>query len=85
MRLLTDKLVQEIAIAIDNIHQNYQEQIEKIIHSATKKLQEVKQDVNINREKIDELNKSHQKIQKILNYKSHNYLSVIYFFDCLLL
>lgn len=65
VRFLTDNLVQEIAIALDGINQDYQEQITNIIQSATKKLQEIKQDINTEREKIDELKKSHQKIQKI--------------------
>lgn len=67
IRFLVDKVTQDIAISLDNISQDYQEQIDSIIQEASKKLQKVKQEIIEDKEKIDELKKTHLKLQKILD------------------
>ena len=67
IRFLVDKVIQDIAIALDEIDRNYQEQIDSITQEASKRLQQVKQEIIHDREKIDELKKTHLKLQKILD------------------
>ena len=67
IRFLVDKVAQDIAISLDNINQNYQEQIDIITQEASQKLQQIKQETASDREKIDELKKTHLKLQKILD------------------
>ena len=67
IRFLVDKVIQDIAIALDEIERNYQEKIDSITQEASKKLQQVKQEIIRDKENIDELKKTHLKLQKILD------------------
>ena len=67
IRFLVDKVIQDIAIALDKIDRDYQEQIDSIAREAAQKLQQVKQENFRDKEKIDELKKTHLKLQKILD------------------
>lgn len=67
IRFLVDKVTQDIAIALDKIDRDYQEQIDSITQEASQKLQQIKQEIARDREKIDELKKTHLKLQKILD------------------
>jgi hypothetical protein len=66
IRLLADKIVQDIAISLDDLNQDYQEQIENITQQATIKLNQIKQENAQNKEQIEELKQTHLKIQTIL-------------------
>ena len=65
VRFLADKTIQNIAIALDDISQDYQEQIDNITQIANKQLQLVKQDISLDKEQIEELKRVQTKIQKI--------------------
>ena len=65
VRFLTDKMIQDIAIALDEIDRDYQEQIDIIIATTNQKLQETKQKINGNKERIETLKKVHSEIKKI--------------------
>jgi hypothetical protein len=66
IRLLADKIIQDIAIALDDFNQEYQEQIENITQQATVKLNQIKQENTQNKEQIEELKQTHLKIQTML-------------------
>ena len=66
IRFLSDKATQEIAIALDNIAQSYQEQIESITSQASQELHHIKQANQKTREQIDRLKQDQRKIQSIL-------------------
>ena len=65
VRFLADKTAQSIAIALDKIDRDYQDRIDNIIQIANQQLQAVKQDINLDKEQIDELKRVHLRIQKI--------------------
>lgn len=67
IRFLVDKVIQDIAIALDKVDRDYQEQIDSITKESSKKLQQIKQDIFRDKETIDELKKTHLKLQKILD------------------
>ena len=67
VRSLSEKINQEIAIALDNLGQNYQDQVEAIVQQADRQLQEIKHANYQTKEKIAQLKQDQQKLQSILD------------------
>jgi hypothetical protein len=67
IRLLADKIVQDITIALDDLNQDYQEQIENITQQAAIKLNQIKQENARTKEQITEVKQTHLKIQTMLS------------------
>ncbi len=67
VRSLSEKASQEIAIALDNLGQHYQEQVEAIVRQADQKLQEIKHANYQAKETIEQLKQDQQKLNSIFN------------------
>ena len=65
VRFLTDKIIQDIAIALDNIDREYLEQIDIIVTTANQKLQEIKQQINCHKEHLETLKTTHRELKEI--------------------
>ena len=67
VRSLSEKINQEIAIALDNLGQNYQDQVEAIVQQADRQLHEIKHANYQTKETIEKLKQDQQKLQSILD------------------
>lgn len=71
VRLLIERFVQDLIINLDDENQRYKQQVDEIVTAANLKLDEVKQDIEQQKLRLDSLKQDHI---KILSFFNHNNL-----------